>query len=145
MQLTKPRILIVEDDHALRDILMYALSKEDCEVVVTETAEEGLKVVNDVDMVLLNLHLPKMSGEDFLRTVRYNGNYVPIIIVTASMNRAEGLEKFRDHQIVEFVEKPFRTDNVVRIVKKAMEVAGHMKTVEGAVDEIDTFIRKWGK
>ena len=71
-------ILVVEDEHAIRDIMMWALQNQDYDVLVAENAEEAMPLVEKADLVLLNLKLPGMSGERFIEKVRAEGNFTPI-------------------------------------------------------------------
>jgi CheY-like chemotaxis protein len=82
-------ILIVEDDEDIRAAMAEILESEGFEVVVASNGQEGLEVLSQMSapcLVLLDLMMPVMNGEDFLRHVRKNPamDSVPVIIVTAS-------------------------------------------------------------
>jgi CheY-like chemotaxis protein len=82
-------VLIVEDDEDIRAAMAELLESEGFDISVASNGQEGLEVLNQMVppcLVLLDLMMPVMNGEDFLRHVRQNPalNIVPIIIVTAS-------------------------------------------------------------
>jgi len=82
-------VLIVEDDEDIRAAMAELLESEGFEVSVASNGKEGLEVLGQMVppcLVLLDLMMPVMNGEDFLRHVRQDPalNVVPIIIVTAS-------------------------------------------------------------
>lgn len=142
MKIENPKILIVEDDHAIRDVLLYCLSRSKYEILVAANGRDGLELVDQADLILLNLILPEMSGEEFLRIVRDSGNYTPVIVISAAMSREEGLVKLARYHIVDYIEKPFRTLDVVNSVQRMMLKAFEVRTVEAAPDLLDTFIRR---
>ncbi|HYI02538.1 response regulator [Hyalangium sp.] len=82
-------ILIVEDDEDIRAAMAELLESEGFEVAVASNGQEGLEVLSQMGppcLVLLDLMMPVMNGEDFLRHVRQDPvlNPVPVVIVTAS-------------------------------------------------------------
>ncbi|MDC0712156.1 response regulator [Stigmatella sp. ncwal1] len=82
-------ILIVEDDEDIRAAMAELLETEGFEISVASNGQEGLEVIEQMNppcMVLLDLMMPVMSGEDFLRHLRKHPVFhsLPVIIVTAS-------------------------------------------------------------
>ncbi|HLL00531.1 MAG TPA: response regulator [Myxococcaceae bacterium] len=82
-------VLIVEDDEDIRAAMAELLEGEGFEVSVASNGQEGLEVLEQLGhpcLVLLDLMMPVMSGEDFLRNMRENPSFgrIPVIIVTAS-------------------------------------------------------------
>jgi CheY-like chemotaxis protein len=82
-------ILIVEDDEDIRAAMAELLESEGFDVAVASNGQEGLEVLSQMRapcLVLLDLMMPVMNGEDFLRHVRKDPSMdsVPVIIVTAS-------------------------------------------------------------
>lgn len=88
----KDRILIIEDDNDINNLLNTALQKEGYETIQAFSGTEArmvLQMNNDlVSMVLLDLMLPGISGEEVLALVRTQGN-TPVIVLTAK----DGLEE----------------------------------------------------
>ena len=101
------KVLIVEDEPAVRDALDYALRGEGFDVDVAADGEAGLRVAQSegYDVVILDLMLPKMSGTEVCRRLR-SESAVPIIMLTAKgaeLDRVLGLEIGAD----DYVTKPF--------------------------------------
>lgn len=77
-------VLVVDDDEGMRDTLT-AILKRSYRVLTAETGEEGLAVIKreDVDLMLLDVRLPGISGLDLLSIVRENFSLVEVIMVSA--------------------------------------------------------------
>jgi DNA-binding response OmpR family regulator len=101
------RVLTVEDDDRIRAVVRIALEDEGCEVVEAESSESALRTLEaePVDLLLVDLVLPGMSGLDLVHHVRRTSD-VPIVIVSArsdSHDVVAGLEAGAD----DYVRKPF--------------------------------------
>jgi two-component system response regulator RegX3 len=108
-----PRILVVDDEPSLVEGLTYALEREQFEV---EVATDGRSAVNAaltqaIDLVLLDLMLPELSGEEVCREIR-NHSDVPIIMLTAKDSEREVVEGF-DMGADDYVTKPFSAAELV--------------------------------
>ena len=79
------RILIVEDEKNIVDILSFNLSKEGYETLEAYDGETGLQLAleQDPDLILLDLMLPRMNGFDVCRGLRRAGHNTPVIMLTA--------------------------------------------------------------
>jgi DNA-binding response OmpR family regulator len=136
-------ILLVEDDKPLRDFLTWSLRKRDCIVVTAESAEEAENLVPEADLLLLNLSLPKMSGEEFLRTVRAKGDYIPTVIVSGVADEAVR-ERVKKLKIVDFLSKPFSLDEFFKKVDKAVEVSEEIENIKECDTRLKGFIERQG-
>jgi DNA-binding response OmpR family regulator len=111
------RILVVEDDLTLRQVLSFSLGQEGYEVVGASDGEAGLSAAlgGHFDLILLDLMLPAMSGLEVLRTLRRDGVSTPVIIVSAKTDEVDlvvGLKIGAD----DYVTKPFsRPELLARI------------------------------
>ena len=77
--------MIVEDDHSISEMVSERLSKEGYEIIPVFDGEEALKVFDeekDLDLILLDLMLPKINGMECLRVIRMN-SLVPVLIMSA--------------------------------------------------------------
>ena len=102
-----PRVLVVEDDRDIADVLRRSLAMEGYEVRLAEDGEEALAeaTVYEPDAVVLDLGLPKLDGVEVCRRLREDGD-VPILMLTARdgvEDRVEGLDTGADDYLV----KPF--------------------------------------
>src|ERR1041385_2424330 len=103
------RILIVEDDESISLGLRMNLEAEGYEVEVADDGEEGLKRIrrdSDLDLVILDVMLPRLNGFEVVRLLRSEGNSVPIVVLSArgaEMDKVMGLELGAE----DYVTKPF--------------------------------------
>ena len=120
------RILVVEDDPAIVELITYNLEGEGFEVIVAETGEEAQLLINEenFDLVLLDWMLPGVSGIELCRRLRQRQETsgVPIIMLTArgeEGDRVRGLATGADDYIV----KPFSVAELVARVKAMLRRA----------------------
>ena len=111
------KILVVDDEKPISDIVKFCLTKEGFEVITAFDGEEGLVAFNEKnpDLVILDLMLPKMDGLEVCREIRKTSN-VPIIMVTAKdseIDKVLGLELGAD----DYVTKPFSNRELIARVK----------------------------
>src|SRR3990167_8714897 len=92
---TKKNILIVEDDEDIRNLVSELLSLEGHQVSTAANGKLALDVLqnkNDIELVVLDLMMPVMDGQTFIKAIRnqkdHNAN-IPIILLTASGKKAE--------------------------------------------------------
>lgn len=112
------RILIVEDEKNIVDILAFNLSKEGYEILTAGDGQRGLELAleEDPDLMLLDLMLPKLDGYAVCRGVREAGKSIPIIMVTAreeETDKVMGLEVGAD----DYITKPFSIRELLARVK----------------------------
>ncbi|MBZ5528168.1 MAG: response regulator transcription factor [Acidobacteriia bacterium] len=114
------RILIIEDDRDIVELVRYNLSKEGFQVASAQDGAAGLAAVkkSTPDLLLLDLMLPKLSGLDICREIRRDEslNRLPILMLTARGDEADrvvGLEMGAD----DYVTKPFSPRELVARVK----------------------------
>ncbi|HHS97529.1 MAG TPA: response regulator [Chloroflexi bacterium] len=119
---SRETILIVEDDPKVRDFLCEAVLDPRRYRVLTEAeGEKGLRRVLEVkpDLLLLDLHLPRLSGLDLLRMLRKQGVEIPSIVLTAYSSEEIILEAFH-LGAKDFLQKPFTADEARAAVEKAL-------------------------
>lgn len=102
------KILLLEDDRSIRELVIEKLSKEGFEVFGFKDGESALDslMVRSYDLMLLDISVPKMDGYEFLKIVRDGGIETPAIIVTAHGDM-EHLERGYALGCNDFVRKPF--------------------------------------
>ncbi|MEY4320287.1 MAG: hypothetical protein RLZZ471_228 [Actinomycetota bacterium] len=114
------KILVVEDEQSLREPLVYVLEKEGYEVVDAADGDQAIKVFNaeQPDLILLDLMLPKKSGNEVCQIIRQSSN-VPIIMLTAKdseIDKVVGLEIGAD----DYVTKPYSTPELKARIKAVL-------------------------
>lgn len=112
----KTKILLIEDDQSLTELIRYNLTKADFEVHCESDGEEGLYATEDTspDLILLDWMLPNLSGIEICRRIRRNKTTqnIPIIMLTA---RAEESDRIRglDTGADDYVTKPFSPKELI--------------------------------
>jgi len=114
------RVLIAEDEAHLAEGLQFNLEAEGHDVeVIGDGAQVDRRLADDsapLDLVLLDVMLPSMSGFEIARRARAAGNYVPILMLTAKhevADRVRGLEEGAD----DYLAKPFRLEELLARVR----------------------------
>lgn len=109
------RILVVEDEDLIREMLVLALKEEGYEVITAADGRTALSLLQEVEpndkefpfnLLILDLMLPQLNGLDLCRWLRYQGNQVPILILSAKASETDrvlGLEVGAD----DYLTKPF--------------------------------------
>lgn len=109
------KILIVEDDQDLRELIAFAVGDRGYEVQKAEDGRAALEVLDrwDADLILLDMKMPVMDGWCFARELRARGLDRPIVVVTASEVASQVA-----HEIgaIGFVGKPFRIEELLTAV-----------------------------
>ncbi|MCX7661333.1 MAG: response regulator [Candidatus Omnitrophica bacterium] len=118
------KILIVDDDPDIRDVLKLTLSEEDYEIQEAEDGESALKLITakTPDLVILDYKLPKMNGREVLKKVKQDIllQHLPVIMLTASGDiddKVQGLEAGADDYIV----KPFEPKELLARIKMILK------------------------
>jgi two-component system alkaline phosphatase synthesis response regulator PhoP len=115
----KQRILLVEDEEALRDNLKLNLELENYKVIAVERGGEALHKFKSekFDLILLDVMLPEISGFDLLKIIRLQNTSLPVLILTAkntSSDIIEGLKIGAD----DYITKPFHLEELLLRIKK---------------------------
>jgi two-component system, OmpR family, response regulator RegX3 len=115
-----PKVLIIEDEASIGEALEYQLGREGYDVDRTVDGFEGLKrfTQDGADLVLLDLMLPGLSGEEVCKQIRRDSS-VPIIMLTAKdteIDKVVGLELGAD----DYVTKPFSSRELLARVKAVL-------------------------
>ena len=124
------RILIVEDELPIAELEKDYLELSGFEVVICSDGTEGMKMATTekFDMVILDLMLPGMSGEEVLAGIREDKD-IPVIILTAKDGMDEKLELLTNGAD-DYITKPFNIDEVLARVKIQLRHAGNEKEDE---------------
>jgi DNA-binding NtrC family response regulator len=116
------RILVVDDEEVVRDVLETFLRKEDYLVDLAENGVQALQMVDggDYDVVLLDLMMPDMDGLGVLESFR-NRNDSPAAIVLTAFGTIERAVQATKLGAFDFITKPFKNDEILVAVKNAVE------------------------
>lgn len=121
-------ILVVDDERKIRDLVRSYLEREGYAVLVADTGQRALEAVDRArpDLVVLDLMLPDIAGEEVARSVRSHSD-VPIIMLTAKAgedDRVNGLRIGAD----DYLPKPFSPRELVARVEAVLRRAGGVRT-----------------
>ena len=117
------KILIVEDDKNIQDILAFNLERNDYQVFTTESGAEAIEILKeeeDISLILMDVMLPKMNGFDCTVEIRKFTN-IPIIMITALEDESNVLKGF-ECGVNDYVIKPFSIREVLARVKTQLRV-----------------------
>ena len=146
------RILVVEDEAKVARALQEGLERQQYEVVVAGTGEEGFYLVSaeEFDLVILDLMLPGRDGLQVLATLRKRGLVTPVLILTARdaiEDRVHGLDKGADDYLV----KPFAFPELLARVRallrrgRTQQVALRLQLADLEMDLVPRRVRRGGK
>jgi len=145
------RILVIEDEVKIAQFIKRGLKEEGYAVDVAADGEEGhfLLSSNEYDAIILDLMLPKIDGLTLCRTLRKEGNQIPIIMLTAKdtvKDKVKGLDSGAD----DYLPKPFAFEELlarVRVVlrKKDSRVQTQLKVDELVLDLLTHKVTRSGK
>lgn len=119
------KILVVEDEKNIVDILVFNLEREGYQTLEALDGEQGLKLAleSDPDLILLDLMLPKLDGFEVCRAIRAAGSATPILMLTAREEETDkvlGLELGAD----DYITKPFSMRELLARVKANIRRTG---------------------
>jgi DNA-binding response OmpR family regulator len=122
-----PRILVVEDDPTLRELLRVSLARSGYEVALAATGLDALVQIDRAkpkpDLLLVDIMIPELDGLSLLRALKSHRDtrFIPVVIITArsdSRTIAEGISAGARY----YITKPFILDDLLAKVKRAIEM-----------------------
>ncbi len=139
-----PRVLVVDDETGVRESLRMLL-KDDCEVVTADSADAGLRALEEMpaDCVLLDLVMPGGSGLDFLAELREQADPPPVIVLTATKTVGTAVEAMK-LGAADYVTKPFEVEALRQRVRQTLEHRALRREVARLTHELDERTRLGG-
>ena len=125
-------ILIIDDDKQYRDSIFRILSKKEYNLIFAENGFEGLKLLKSEqpEIILLDLKMPFMSGEDFLKKIQFQITDWQSIIVISGIGNDENIKKCFDLGISEFLHKPFSKYELLGIIQNSLNIKNEYLKLE---------------
>ena len=116
------KILIMDDDPTIADLLREALADEGYETHMTTQSLRFFDAVTEVkpDLILLDLMMQYLDGRDELKLMEMGSFNIPVIVVTAFLDADKEADEFRKAGVVHIVYKPFDLDQLVDLVKSTI-------------------------
>ncbi|MFP4409751.1 MAG: sigma-54-dependent transcriptional regulator, partial [Spirochaetaceae bacterium] len=117
----KFNILIVDDEKNIREGLGKALELDGYNVLLAVDGQEGLEIIEneEIDLVIADLRMPRLSGEELLRRVVNSYPTVPVIILTGHGTIETAVQAMRDGAY-DFLTKPVNLDRLSLLCKRAL-------------------------
>ena len=143
----RPTVLVVEDEPAQREVLMYNLKAEGFDVITADNGEDGLLLVeeNEPGLIILDWMIPQLSGLEVCRRLKSNPKkrQIPVIMLSAraeDVDRVRGLETGADDYVV----KPYSVSEFTARVKAhfrraQVAMAGTKLTYDDIVVDLETY------
>ena len=115
-------ILIVDDEEVLQDVLTALVREEGHEAIVARTGEEALTILEreEIDLVLLDLMLPGISGMEVMKHVREQDPDLVVVVITA-FSSIEGAIDAMKQGAFHYIPKPFKNEEVRLTIRKGLE------------------------
>jgi DNA-binding NtrC family response regulator len=115
-------ILVVDDEEILQDVLGLLLRKEGFRPIFARSGEEALVLFDKepIDLVLLDVMLPGMSGMEVLRQIRQRDPDQVVIVITAYSSIEGAIEAMREGAF-HYIPKPFKNDEVLLTIRKGLD------------------------
>jgi len=127
------RILVIDDDEAVRSVLTILLGQKNHQVVTAQDGQRGLRAIESghFDLLIVDLFMPEMDGLETMRLVRKQKPGLPIIVISGSGSRAsmpDFLAMATKLGAVESIPKPFRPNELFEVVEKSLRPGASDKT-----------------
>ena len=116
----KLNILVAEDEADLREILKVTLEQEGYRAILVSDGDEAIKKIEtkSFQMALIDIKMPGVSGKELVSKIKQINPLMPIVIITGSPDFKE--EMSLKKQTYEYIYKPFRLNELVGVVKRAL-------------------------
>ena len=115
-------VLVVDDEEVLQDILTSLVRREGHQALSAYSGEEGLTILRreEIDLVLLDLMLPGMSGQEVLAQIRQEDPTQVVVVITAYSSIEGAIEAMRQGAY-HYIPKPFKNEEVLLTIRKGLE------------------------
>jgi len=140
----RPRALIVEDESSAQELLRATMSRGGIDTLIAKNGAEGLYHFlseTPIDLVILDIIMPEVGGEDFLKTVEYlhKGHIKTTkskIIVYSAMNNSEELQHYSGYECVHSIlQKPAGIRAILTAAQSILSASGFSVSAEESVEK----------
>lgn len=115
------RVLVVDDEKIIRDLLTRTLTIAGCEVLTANDGLEGLEVLGEekIDIIISDIKMPKMDGITMVREILSTRPRMPILMITGYAE-TDVLKAVKALGVVDTIIKPFRNNSIISSINKAL-------------------------
>ena len=119
----KPCILICDDEIGVLEGFKEVLKDQDYDVLFVTNGPRALEIIKSkkVDLLLLDIIMPKMSGVEVVKQVAKIKPQLKIIIVTALLHHGVAIELYNKYGVVDFIIKPFSAKKILDTIARALQ------------------------
>jgi two-component system nitrogen regulation response regulator NtrX len=116
------KVLIVDDERAIRRALKEILEYENCQVLEAENGKEGLEMVrsHSLDVIFCDIKMPLVDGMELLEQVQLEGNEVPIVMISGHGNLETAVQAIKIGAF-DFIEKPLDLNRILVILRNVKD------------------------
>ncbi|MBM4327191.1 MAG: sigma-54-dependent Fis family transcriptional regulator [Deltaproteobacteria bacterium] len=131
------RLLVVDDEASMRELLQIMLSKEGYEVVLATSGEEAMDLYQKQrpDLVITDIKMPGMSGLDLIREIRAVDSLAAIIAITAYASADDAVRAVREGAY-DYISKPFQVEDLRSVIRNALEARKFRKEAPFRDDKV---------
>ncbi len=116
-------VLVVDDLESIREMIAHFLIINGYEVIKADDGTDALKYTDgrEIDLILTDLHMPKMNGIEFIKRVRQidKYKYIPIMFLTTETQMSIKMEA-KNAGATGWLVKPFKEDKLINVIKKVL-------------------------
>lgn len=134
----KYRILIIEDDKRLREVLKKILDREGFDVEISGDGAGGIAKIKEdfFDIALTDLKMPGMEGMEVLKAIKEISPQTYVIIMTAYGSIDSAVQAIKNGAF-DYITKPFKTEEILIVIKKALEDRALRKKIEYLTEQVE--------
>ncbi len=117
----KKRILVVDDEYAVRELLQTTFNLIGFEVVLARDGREALFYLNNnqFDLIVTDIGMPEMTGDKMIAQIK---QYIPIVVISGGWHDQEAAKKIKmqDGRVKAFLPKPFSLVELINVIKNIL-------------------------
>ncbi|MBI5026487.1 MAG: sigma-54-dependent Fis family transcriptional regulator [Nitrospirae bacterium] len=140
MEKSKGKILVVEDEKGMREVLGILLGGEGYDVTLCDGGPSGINALKkDIyDLVITDLRMPKIGGLDILKTTKELSPETVVVLITAFGTTESAIEAMKLGAF-DYIQKPFKMDEIRLIVRNALEKRKLKEEVSLLKEQLETY------
>jgi len=120
--MVKKKIMVVDDEPSLRELVSAVLEQEGYEVITAEDGKEALEKLKTIkpDLILLDMMMPGISGREVCEKIRADKKTkdLKVVFLTVARFSEVGKEELNKMNVSDYITKPFDNDDLLKRVKK---------------------------
>ncbi len=112
-------ILVVDDEESVREFVREVLEMVGYDTILAENGSDALQKFqehkHEIDLILLDLVMPKLSGEEVFKQLEKAGNTIPVVF-SSGFSKKDALNAFKDRPVSGYIAKPYRASKLTRVI-----------------------------